>query len=188
VDNVDLELLTKIKKAGCWMIGYGIESANQGVLDSVKKGIDIEDTARAVRLSREAGLEVVAHCIIGFPRDTRETILETIEFVKKLNIDYAQFYCAVPFPGSEFYKEAKDKGWIGSSDWRMFEQNFSVLNTPNLSAKEIMQLRNFAYRSFYFRPRVIFKIARQIKTIPQVVNLAKGAVDFLGWIYSPSPY
>lgn len=182
VDNVDSEFLVKIKKAGCWMIGFGIESGNQDILNSVKKGINVKDTVKAVELSKKAGLEVTAHCILGFPQDTKETILETVEFVKKLEIDYAQFYCAVPFPGSELYKEAIDKRWMCSQDWRMFEQNFSVLNTPSLSAKEIMRLRSFAYRSFYFRPQKITKILKQIKTIPQLINLIKGTADFLGWI------
>jgi len=182
VDNVDLELLLKIKNAGCWMIGYGIESANQGVLDSVKKGINVQDIIKAVELSKKAGLEVTAHCILGFPQDTRESILETIELVKNLDIDYAQFYCAVPFPGSELYSETKEKNWICSRDWRRFEQNFSVLNTPNLSAEEIMRLRNLAYRSFYFRSKRILKILKQIRTFPQLINLIKGAIDFLGWM------
>lgn len=182
VDNVDEELLREIKQAGCWMIGYGVESANQAVLDSVKKGIYIQDTINAVTLSKKAGLEVTAHCILGFPQDTKASILETIEFVKKLDIDYAQFYCAVPFPGSELYKQAKDENWIYSQDWRRFEQNFSVLNTPHLSTQEIMRLRTLAYRSFYFRPKKIAKIFRQIKTAPQLFNLFKNTIDFLGWI------
>jgi len=182
VDNVNIELLTKIKKAGCWMIGYGVESSSQKVLDSVKKGILVKDTINAVGLSKKAGLEVTAHCIIGFPEDTRETILDTVEFVKRLDIDYCQFYCAVPFPGSILYKEAKEKEWICSSDWRKFEQNFSVLNTPGLSAEEIMKLRSHAYKSFYLRPKKIIKIIKQTKTPAQFLNLMKGAIDFLGWI------
>lgn len=182
VDNVDFDFLGKIKKAGCWMIGYGIESANQNILNHIKKGINIKDTVNTVELSKKAGLEVTAHCILGFPQDTKETILETIEFVKNLDIDYAQFYCAVPFPGSQLYREALDKKWICSKDWRRFEQNFSVLTTPNLTAEEIMRLRCFAYKSFYFRPKRIIKILSQIKTFPQMINLFKGTADFLGWI------
>lgn len=182
VDNVDEELLQKIKRAGCWMIGFGIESGNQAVLDSVKKGIHIQDTIRAIELSKRAGLEVTAHCVLGFPADTKETILQTIEFVKKLALDYAQFYCAVPFPGSELYKLAQENNWICSADWRRFEQNFSVLNTPRLRAEEIMRIRNFAYRSFYFRPKIIGNVLRRIKTPVQFFQLLKGVVDFFDWI------
>jgi radical SAM superfamily enzyme YgiQ (UPF0313 family) len=182
VDNVNLELLTTIKKAGCWMIGYGVESGNEMILRQIKKQISTRDIINAVGLAKKVGLEVTAHCVLGFPQDTKETILETIEFVKRLDVNYVQFYCAVPFPGSELFNEAKKNDWICSDDWRKFEQNFSVLNTPHLTAKEIMRLRNFAYRSFYLRPKTIWRIIRQIRTFPQFINLIKGTFDFLNWI------
>lgn len=182
VDDVNKEMLKKFKEAGCWMIGYGVESGNQKVLDSVKKGTNIQQTIDAVNLAKAAGLEVTAHCIVGFPEDTKETIRETIRFVKDLDVDFAQFYCAVPFPGSELFEEAKKNKWINTDDWRSFEQNYSVLDTDNLKAEEIMTLRREAYRQFYLRPKIIFKTLKRIRSPKYLKNFIHMVKDFLTWI------
>ncbi len=158
VDNVDYEMLKRFKKAGCWMISYGIETGNQKVLDSFKKGITIKQSETAIALAKKAGLSVVAHCIFGGPEESKATIQKTITFVKKTGVDFAQFYCTVPFPGSKLYKQAKEHNWINTNDWTKFEQNFSVLDTEKIKAKEIMDLRKKAYLSFYLRGRVLFNV------------------------------
>lgn len=182
VDDVDKEMLKKFKEAGCWMIGYGVESGNQRVLDSVKKGTTIQQTINAVNLAKAAGLEVTAHCMVGFPEDTKETIRETIKFVKGLNIDFVQFYCAVPFPGSELFEKAKKNKWINNNNWRRFEQNYSVLDTENLKAEEIMALRREAYHQFYLRPKIIFETLKRIKSPKYLKNFIHMVKDFLTWI------
>jgi len=182
VDHVDLELCRKLREAGCHMIGYGVESGVQWVLDSVKKRVTLEDTRRAVRVAKQAGLDVVAHCVLGFPGETEETIRETIRFVKDLKVDFAQFYCAVPFPGSELYEEARSKGYINTDDWSMFEQNYSVLDTPSLKARRVMELRRLAYIKFYLSPYGLFSTLRRIRTPREFLNFLKMARDFLHWL------
>jgi len=181
VDNVDQELLDKIKRAGCWMIGYGVESANQKILDSVKKGIKVSQTVEAVMMAKKAGLNVTAHCVLGFPGETKETIRETIDFTKGLPLDFAQYYCAVPFPGSKFYDQALQAGWINSTDWMKFEQNSSVLDMPQLSSIEVMELRNQAYREFYMRPRMVLKTLGRVRNPRDFVKLFGMAKGFASW-------
>ncbi len=182
VDHVDEELLRLFKSAGCMMVGYGVESGVQRVLDRAKKGVRVEQTRNAVKATRAAGLDVAAHCVLGLPGETAATVRETIEFVKKLDPDFAQFYCAVPFPGSELYGEASAEGWIRTGDWSMFEQNYSVLDTPQLAADEVMRLRRTAYREFYLRPRVILRTLARLRTWRQVVGFARMTRDFLTWV------
>ena len=182
VDHVDGELLRLFKAAGCTMVGYGVESGVQRVLDRAKKGVTVEQTRKAVKATRAAGLDVVAHCVLGLPGETGETVRETIEFVKHLDLDFAQFYCAVPFPGSELYGEASGEGWISTGDWSMFEQNYSVLDTPGLAADEVMRLRRVAYREFYLRPRVILRTLARLRTWRQVAGFARMTKDFLTWV------
>lgn len=182
VDNVNLKLLKKFKKAGCVMIGYGIESGNQDILNNVKKGTTLKQARLAVECAHKAGLEVTGHCVVGLPGETKETIGQTVRFAKDISLDYAQFYCAVPFPGSEFYNLAKERGWIIDDDWSLYEQNFSVLNYGNLNAEKIMELRRQAYREFYFSPRVILRTLAKLRTPKDFLVFIKMVVNFLDWI------
>ena len=183
VDNIDREMISLFKKAGCTTIGYGIESGSQEILDKVKKRITIAQIRNTVRITKEADIEVVAHTIIGLPGETRETINQTIDLLLELDVDFAQFYCAVPFPGSPLYTEATKNKWINTSDWKMFEQNFSVLDTPELSAKEIMELRNKAYKKFYFRPKIIYRTLKKIRSFKDLNKFTLMAKEFLDWFY-----
>jgi len=182
VDNVDLELLEFMKKAGCWMISFGIESGDQCILDNAKKGITLEQSIDAVKLAKKAGLEVSIQCIIGLPGETKKTALKTIAFAKSLNADYAQFYCAVPFPGSDLYHLAKEKNWLSTKDWSKFDQSQSVLNIDTLKAVAIMRLRRNAYFNYYLSPKQFFRTLKKIITSSDLKNLIPTIKNFLNWI------
>jgi len=164
------------------MIGYGIESGSQTTLDSLKKGTTLEQAVNAVSWAKQAGLEVTGHCVLGYPGETESDIYKTIEFTKTLRLDFAQFYCAVPFPGSELYNLAVENKWLTTSDWTQYEQNFSVLSYSELSAERIMDLRARAYRSFYLSPRVILRTLKRIRSWKDLKTFMKMSYDFLTWI------
>jgi len=186
VDMIDEELLKMMKKAGCWMIGYGIEAGTDRVLGLMRKNTKVGDMERAVKLTKKAGVEVTGHVIVGFPGETKEDILETAKMVKKLDFDYIQVYCSVPFPGSALYEEAKRKNLIKSRDWTMFEQNFSVMETPSLSAREVMEQRERMIREFYLDPRKIIKTLCKIRAPREVAFFLAFAVRyFASWVRLP---
>jgi len=117
-DAVSELLLKKMKEAGCWMISFGVESGDQDILNRAGKGATIADSERAIRTAKLVGLKTVAHTIIGLPGETPETISKTANLLNRIGVDFAQFYCAVPFPGSELYEEAKTNGWIkDGAEW-----------------------------------------------------------------------
>ncbi len=184
VDDVNEEMLGKFKEAGCWMIGYGIESGDENVLVKTKKGIHINQAIKAVSLAKKNGLEVVAYYVLGLPGETKKSIKKTIKLANKLDADFAQFYCAVPYPGSELYEEAKGRKWINTNDWTKFEQNYSVLDVDGITAKEVMSFRKTAYLRFYFHPRRIYKILKRVKSGKIFLNLIWMIKDFLRWIYT----
>jgi len=179
VDHVDREVLSKLKKAGCWQVGFGIESASNKILKAMKKQVTLSQIKKAVELSKKAGLLVTGHFMLGFPGETKKEVLETIKLACKLPFDFAQFYCTVPFPGSDLYPLAKKKGWFKATDWSFFEQNFSVLNLPGLSARQVMDLRQFGYRKFYFRPKIIFRTLSRIRS-PRY--FPKAILAFWNWV------
>lgn len=182
VDNVTYDLLKTFQRAGCWMIGYGVEVGSQEILDRMHKGTTLEQARQAVSLAHKAGLEVTGHCVVGYPGETRSTIEQTMKFTIELDLDFAQFYCAVPFPGSELYGTAQAQGWITTKDWTRYEQNFSVLTTPQITAAEVMALRAKAYRRFYLRPRMIGKTIVRIRTRKQLRKFLSMVRDFITWL------
>lgn len=182
VDHVAAPLLARMKEAGCVMIGYGIESGNQETLDRCKKGVTLDQIRNAVRLTREAGIEVTGHMMVGFPGEGREEIARTVAFAKELDLDFVQFYAVVPFPGSRLFEEARREGRITTWDFRQFEQNFGVLHTGRLDPAEVTRLRSEAYRSFYFRPRTVLKTLRKIDSFAKAKRFAAMVRDFLTWI------
>lgn len=182
VDHVDQELLSTLKKSGCFMIGFGIESADNKILTAMRKRVTVAQIKKAVELAKKAGLEVTGHFMLGFPGETKESILKTIDLACDLPFDFAQFYCVVPFPGSDLYDLALKKDWLATCDWSFFEQNFSVLNLPGLSAQEIMELRRLAFRRFYLRPKIILKALTRLRTPQAAAWLLKTAWSFWGWI------
>lgn len=182
VDHIDIELLQALKEAGCWIIGYGVESGSDKVLKSMNKGIDTQQTFQALEMTAKSHIGAVAHCVLGYPGETEEDVLRTIEFIKHLKLDFAQFYCAVPFPGSKLYEEAKKNGWLNTSDWSKFEQNYSVLDTPWLTAQRVMELRTKAFKEFYLRPLTFLNTLKYMRHPAVAWRIMKMLYDFWGWI------
>jgi len=83
------------------------------------------------------------------PGETEETARQTLKFLKNLDVNYAHFYCAVPFPGSQLYQEALKKGWIITDDWSRFSQADSVMDTDTMKAKDVVRLKSEAYMKYY---------------------------------------
>lgn len=185
VDTIDDEMLGWMARSGCIGISYGIESGDEEVLKNIKKGITVSQIEKAVRLTNRHGIESLAHVIFGLTGDTPEKIRKTISFIKGLKPSYAQFYCAVPFPGTEFYNQAKEKGWLITEDWSKFEINKAVISTPLLSAKELDRLRKKAYISFFLNPAYIGARLRKIKNLKDFWTNIRQAFNFMkSWVVS----
>ncbi len=158
VDCVSEDLLKEMKKAGCWMVCYGIESGNQEILDRNFKNFKLEQAEEAVKMAKKAGIATYAMLVLGLPGETKETIEKTIKFIDKINPDYAQYCVAVPFPNTPFFDEYKKKGWITTFDWTKYNPlGFPVISTPEISDKELNKLHYQAYRRFLLRPRFILR-------------------------------
>ncbi len=163
VDRIDREMLGAMKKAGCYLLGLGIESGDQAILDSAKKGQTLDGVRRAVRLCNEAGIKTMGHFIFGLPGETRRTAENTIKFMLSLGLDYVQCYCAVPYPKTELGLTAQRNGWISAGAWSEYDfGGESILRTETMRAEEVSYFRGKAFRSFYFRPRYIAKAIKEI--------------------------
>jgi radical SAM superfamily enzyme YgiQ (UPF0313 family) len=180
VDTIDEEMTLAMRKAGCWMISFGIESGDQALLDTAGKGAKVEDAEEAVRVARKAGIRVAGHFVLGMPGETRESLEKTLALARRLPLDFVQFYCAVAFPGSRLYDEARSKGWLGSSDFSRFRQDEAILTLPTLAPEDVMLYRERAFREFYMKPRVALGALALLS--PRFLGRLLGELRrFMGW-------
>jgi anaerobic magnesium-protoporphyrin IX monomethyl ester cyclase len=121
VNTVTKELLVSMYKAGCRRIDFGVESGNQDILNNIKKGITLEQVVNAHRWAKEAGLTVSSFFMVGNLGETEEHINRTVDFIDKLDTDYASATIATPFPGTELFSVADSNGWIYERDWSKYD-------------------------------------------------------------------
>lgn len=154
VDFVDEEMLALMGKAGCRLISWGIESANEQILKHARKGATADKAERALRWSKEAGIMNWGYFIIGLPGETEKTIRETIDFAKKLPLDIALFHVAAPYPGTPFFFEVVENNWFRpGTRWEQVDMDKgTVLDYPNLSAERLLYWQKRAFREWAFRP------------------------------------
>jgi radical SAM superfamily enzyme YgiQ (UPF0313 family) len=143
------DMLKAMHDAGCIGIAYGIESGNQSILDSMKKNITIKQTKKVVKWTKEIGIKVAGYFMIGMLGETKETITETINFAKELDLDFYSFSLTTPLPGTELYTEAIKKGLIQTDmtlkDW---DFNINVNLTKDCTDGDLCAFKYNAFKEF----------------------------------------
>ncbi len=117
VDTLNVEVARKMKRAGCIRVFFGIESGNDDVLSLMKKQITTMQAQKAVFAAKEAGLEVGAFFIVGYPGENDRTVLDTVRFASALPLDYLSFTLPYPIPGTALHERVKDNGGVIVDDW-----------------------------------------------------------------------
>jgi len=165
-DHTDAELFGLMKAAGCKRVGFGVESGNQAVLDSIKKNQALDDVRRAFREARAAGLQTMGFFIFGLPADTEASMDDTIRFALELEPDLANFMIAAPFPGTELWEVARRDGRLFSMDWRDYaiHDEKARYELPGLPPELVERKWHEAYRRFYLRPSRIWRRATNLDT------------------------
>ncbi|MGM9862103.1 MAG: radical SAM protein, partial [Muribaculaceae bacterium] len=136
------------------------------ILEYVKKGITPDDIYRAVDMLKRHGVPVKLNILIGSsPLETRDTVKHTLREVKKLGVDQVMFNIVSPFPGTKYYTLCKENGWIKGGDYKPTDvQRESILNLPNISAREMERLLFRNNISFFLRPSFIVKQMRRFSS------------------------
>lgn len=175
IDMIDKELLILMKKAGCRMLRYGVESGDENILKIMKKNISLDRVRQVFKWTREAGIETFAYFIIGYIGESEETMKKTIKFAKELNPDMVMFTIATPYPKTNLYELAEKAGYVKGDYWQNFvsgktdERLKYFVNDAEKWAKR-------AYFEFYFRPSFIFRKILKINSIDTLKKYFKGAL------------
>ncbi len=157
-DHLNDEGLVQIMaEAGCRYVDIGIESFNQRILDDIKKGLDVKRIPEAVRLLKKYGIEPKFNILIApSPLETRETIIDTIRRAMALKPGLLMFNICTPFPGTELYRWAKEKGWFIDGDYKPSDvQKRAIIQFPHLKRGEIERIVRRANFKFFIRPQFI---------------------------------
>lgn len=166
VDHCSYELMREIVKAGCRVIYFGIESANQRVLDYYRKQTTPEQAENAVKTARKAGMEViVGSFIVGAPGETRREIQNTLEFPKKIDLDIPQFNILGAFPGNEIWEELKMKGILDEDKYWETGVFPSEISPDTVPCEEIKRMIHEHFKHFFLRPNYILtEVARTMRS------------------------
>lgn len=164
IDTCKDRLLDKMRRAGIRWLGFGIESASERVRDLAAKSFGPNDIKKTLEKVRAAGINFGANFIFGLPEDTFETMQETLDLAIELCPDWANFYCAMAYPGSKLYQTALaekirlPENWIGYS-----QHAYETLPLPTkyVSAGEILQFRDEAFHTFFTHPRYLAHIQKK---------------------------
>lgn len=114
-DAITEQMVKMMKSSGCGQMSLGLESGDNMILRYIKKGETTDDFLRAADILNRNNIQWKAYMIIGFPRDTEETILKSIEFVKSLKPFRITLSFFTPYRGTELYEETKAMGLITDS-------------------------------------------------------------------------
>ena len=190
VDKVNPDLLALMKRAGCWSISYGLESANPESLELIRKGTTIEQAEQAVRWTRQAGMHVIASFIICLPGEDETMVLNTVNFAKSLKLDTAVFFLPVPFPGTGLYDLCKaDGGLVADIKWEDYKQWMEPSNplyiNPRIGQGRMVKLYDYAVRSFYTSPRTIPRHALHVRSLSDLWKYMKAVRSIADIVLRP---
>ena len=177
VDTVKEAMLEKLKRAGITWLAFGIEAANEHVRDDVDKGFGQDEIFRTIEKVRNTGINVIGNYIFGLPEDNLESMQATLDLAQELNCEFANFYSAMAYPGSQLYLRALEQGWPLPESWSGYSQH-SVdslpLPTKYLSAGDVLRFRDDAFQTYFNSPRYLEMITRKFgaETTAQIQVIA----------------
>jgi radical SAM superfamily enzyme YgiQ (UPF0313 family) len=155
-DNLtDEAFVRRLRDAGCWMLALGIETESEETRKDMMKRLEGRKIRAAIANMRAAGIRSFAFFILGYPGDTRASLDRTIDYAVELDPDFANFYPAVPYPGTELHAKAKREGLLVDEDWTRMEYSYYQLRGNGLDEPTVLSAINRARRRFYLRPSYI---------------------------------
>ena len=173
-DNLaDPRFVNKLRAAGCWMLSFGVEAWSPDSRDAMQKRLGQVAIRAAAANLKAAGIYSFAFFILGYPGETRVSMERTIDFASELDVDFAGFYPAVPYPGTVMGDRAAATGrLVDPGNWSRLEYSHYAMRDTDLDEAVVMGMIARARRKFFFRPGYLVQhawdLARVAMTKPAV--------------------
>ena len=146
-DLMDEQILENMRGAGLWAVKYGIESADESLIDGIGKRMDLKKAEEMIRLTKKLGIRTHLTFTFGLPGETKETIEKTIRFAQRLDPFSVQFSITTPFPGTAFFEELEKNNRILTKNWALYDgHQCCVFQPDHLSPSELEEAKRHAYR------------------------------------------
>jgi radical SAM superfamily enzyme YgiQ (UPF0313 family) len=174
-DRITEDIAVHLKGSGCRYVDLGVESFNQSVLEDIRKDLKVNRVLEAINILKRHRILVKINLVLGVsPLQSKESIKEDLRLAKNLNVDAVMFSLATPFPGTDFYKRAKQNNWFAEGDYYPKNvQRKAIIGYPALSCAELNIILRKANLSFYFNPRFILK---NLKSLLDPVTFYHGLI------------
>lgn len=188
VGAADKDLMKLMKKSGCHMLRFGVESGVQEILNTIKKGIKVEQTIKDFELTHKFQIDTHAHCMLGMPGETEDTIRQTLNFVKKIDPTIITFGICTPYPGTKLFDLVLEKyPEVGDGS----DCNLEKLHTnsfyndvyTDLSNEQLNQWIKKIYREFYFRPGYLFKWLGRVSSLDELKRITLAGAQVIDFAF-----
>ncbi|MBF0436138.1 MAG: radical SAM protein [Magnetococcales bacterium] len=178
------EMLEALREAGCYRIFYGIESGNETILDALRKPVKLERAERIIKKTAAVGISTFGYFVIGAPGETPETARETIDFAKRLPLDFAIFNTLTAFPETELYKKhylphVQTDFWADYLTQPKPVTEFMGRPWTSMSDQDMARLCHNAMNEFYFRPHQLWRSLKSVRSLEQIKRYVHAGFDML---------
>jgi len=173
VDTLNQEMLQMMKRAGCWLIAFGVESGNEEMLKKMRKNCSVDKAIKIFPLVRASGIKSSIYFLIGFPWDTPMTMKDNIRLAKRIDPDFIEIFYVYPFPGTELYDFAVQNNLLKKGEIPKAAYSHPAMPGLYMTAQEFNKWRKKILRSFYLRPAYILRTLIRAKSPKIIQNYIK---------------
>lgn len=170
LEHVDGELLSLLKRSGCWQVNFGIESGDPQILSKHRKMYDLDEVGRKLRMVKESGMRVKGLFMMGFPGETEQSVRRTIDYALSLPLDEVNVTKFTPFPGAPVYRTIRDFGEFDEHWPSMNCMNF-VFVPHGMTRERLEELYSQFIRRFYRRTRIHWGYAQMLWKSPHSIGV-----------------
>jgi len=167
--TLDKTTLVKMKESGCYKLCFGIESGDVGTLKFIRKPLSLERARSVIKTAKEVGIWTHAFFVIGFPFEPLSSINKTLDFAKSSGVDFANFFIATPYPGTDLYKIMVENGFIPNEPTYLSETYFSLrtmkssISTRCFTSEQLDRLLKICYDSFVMNKVLSYLELKELK-------------------------
>lgn len=177
VDTLDEDLVSLMKKSGCYRLSFGIESGSQEILNKTGKKLNLKEVSEKIRMVKKQGIEVQGFFIFGLPGETEKTIFKTLKFIKSLDLDLLDIALLVYLPGASLFNQRYSQKDYENINWGGFNY-FTGQEGENLSQEKLKEFQKLGMRNFYFNPKALRFLLKNLK-IQQAPYILKVLLKYM---------